>query len=266
MRRVGYWLPGQPGAPSPHPDSRRACFTPYTLHVISFTLARSTLPRRCAPFRVRPLPKDGGSAVWDVASASLTHIWPAPDRTAAPGGGPVPLPLPAAQGYAAGAGPPPILSLAAASNQPPSLAAARAAVGGGPGIAEDGRGLQDLFAVCSLGGFNLYGTWDADVNGFWHPAMAAGSAQLSGAAEAGEGLSPVLRLADCRSSAAIHSRLVAQAAPSAAAAAAAQMSAALPAAVSVPLADWPVCVACLPDTGDVVMGSLRGQLSYWWKA
>ncbi|KAG2482817.1 hypothetical protein HYH03_018258 [Edaphochlamys debaryana] len=50
-----------------------------------------------------------------------------------------------------------------------------------------------------------------------------------------------------------------------AAAAAAAAAEAPAAAVAAALADWPVCVTCLPFSGDVVCGTLGGQLMYWRK-
>lgn len=217
--------------------------------------------------------------MWSLSSASFTHITPAqPPPATVPTSGHVLALAPT------GAAAPLAVAAASISDTVGPAAGTRAAV--------EGRGWEgsELASYCSQAGFGLYGTWDRDVCGFWHPAAVVHlpDAGDSGTATVAARLGPGLVLTDLRMSSGstgvlrgLASLPVSTAAgvgpgpwtigagTAGATTAAAQLSPPLlplaQPAMSLPLSDWPLCVACLPE-GDLVTGSLRGHLSYYWKA
>ncbi|GLC42330.1 hypothetical protein PLESTB_000658800 [Pleodorina starrii] len=210
--------------------------------------------------RTALLMQDGSSAIWSFASAAVTHASsaPRPHHPFLTGPGPVPV----AAAAAAAGGP------ASAETAATSLHTLRRSLGGNLEAAVDGCG---LLAVGALSGFGLYGMWDADVCGFWHPM---GRLRPDGGDGGADRMCPVLAMTDCRTSRSAAAAAAVQLPPQATVAPSSRAPGVAavaeppppPPAVLQPLDDWPLCVACLPETGDLVAGSLRGQLMYFLKS
>ncbi|GLI71036.1 hypothetical protein VaNZ11_016153 [Volvox africanus] len=205
--------------------------------------------------RTAVLMQDGSLAIWSLASGAVTHAYPALTS-------PTVL-LPDAVARA------PLVPSAAAT-MGPALGAQQQLRPGHLIAVTEPRGVDasELSSYCRLGGCELYGAWDDDVCGFWHPAAIQRMPCAGDDAGAEAGLGPGFVMNDCRisctsamvrGSAGAVSGIVPVELP-------ASLLSPLQPAVSVPVSDWTLCMACIPDSGDLVAGSLRGQLAYYWKA
>ncbi|GIL61693.1 hypothetical protein Vafri_15998 [Volvox africanus] len=206
--------------------------------------------------RTAVLLQDGSLAVWSLASGAVTHAYPAPVLTS-----PTVL-VPDAVARA------PLVPSAVATMGPAMGPQQQLRPGHLIAVTETrGMDVSELSSYCRLGGCELYGAWDDDVCGFWHPAAIRRVPCAGGDAGAEAGLGPGFVMDDCRISC---SSIVRGWEETGAGAGVPVESPAPPQtplqpAVSVPVDDWTLCMACIPDSGDLVTGSLRGQLAYYWK-
>ncbi|GIL86048.1 hypothetical protein Vretimale_9045 [Volvox reticuliferus] len=220
----------------------------------------SLAPDPVDPSRTAVLLQDGSVAIWSLAAAAVTHAYPAltsptalvPDAMAR-----APL-VPSGTSAGATVGPP----MASQQQLRP-----------GPLIAVTETRVVDaseLSSYCRLAGCELYGAWDGDVCGFWHPAAIPRTPCVSGDSGVGAWLGPGFVMTDCRTS--CSSAMVRSPAEVGAAVVPVESRSTSPLlsrmqpAVSIPVRDWTLCMTCIPDSGDLVTGSLRGHLAYYWKA